>query len=114
MKIQRPKKLRITGSIEEIIKYLEVYLANTLADITTALTSLSFRDNFKSFTAQVTINAGQELQIQHNLGVIPTGRLILKSTGYQVRDGDAAWTSDYIYLKNEGSAAVSLTVVILR
>jgi hypothetical protein len=114
MRIQRPKKLRVGRTAEEIVKYLEVFLSNTLTDITTALTNLTFKDNFKSYTARVTINAGQELQIQHNLGVIPSGKLILKSTGYQVRDGDTAWTSDYIYLKNEGSNAASLTVVILR
>jgi hypothetical protein len=114
MKIQRPKKFRVGSTPQEVLQYLEVFLANTLTDITTALQRLTFKDNFKSYTAQVTISAGQELPIQHNLGVIPTGKLILKSTGYQVRDGDTAWTSDYIYLKNEGSNAVTLTVVILR
>jgi len=114
MKIQRPKKFRVGATPQEIIQYLEVFLANTLTDITTAMQRLTFKDNFKSYTARVTIEAGQELPIQHNLGVIPTGKLILKSTGYQVRDGDSAWTSEYVYLKNEGSSPVTLTLVILR
>lgn len=114
MKIQRPKKFRVGSTPQEIIQYLEVFLANTLTDISTALQRLTFKDNFKSFTAQVTISAGQELAIQHNLGVIPTGRLITRSSGYQVRDGDTAWTSDYIYLKNDGSSQVTLIVIILR
>lgn len=114
MKIQRPKRFRIGRTAEEILQYLEVYLANTLQDITTALTRLTFQDNFRSFEVEVTLAAGQELAIQHNLGVVPSGKLILKSTGYQVRDGDTAWTSDYIYLKNDGAGSVTLTVVILR
>jgi hypothetical protein len=114
MKIQRPKKFRIGRTAEEIIQYLEVYLASTLSDITTVLQKLTFKDNFKSFEATVTLTAGQELAIQHNLGVVPTGRLILKSTSYEIRDGDTAWTSEYIYLKNDGASSVTLTVVILR
>jgi len=114
MKIQRPKKFRVGSTPQEIIQYLEVFLNNTLTDVTTVLQRLTFKDNFRSYQTVVTIEAGQELPIQHNLGVIPTGRLILKASGYQVRDGDTAWTSDYIYLKNEGTNAVSLKIVILR
>lgn len=114
MKIQRPKRFRLGRTAEEIVQYLEFYLANTLADITTALNNLTFKDNFKCFETTVTINAGQELAIQHNLGVVPTGRLILKSTSYEIRDGDTAWTSEYVYLKNVGAANATLTVVILR
>lgn len=114
MKIQRPKKFRVGRTAEEIIQYLEVYLANTLADITTALQRLSFQDNFRSFEVEVTLAAGQELAIQHNLGVIPSGKLVLKSTGYQIVDGDTAWTSEYIYLKNLGASAATAKIVILR
>lgn len=114
MKIQRPKRFRIGRTAEEILQYLEVYLANTLQDITTALTRLSFKDNFVCYETEVTINAGQELEIRHNLGVVPTGKLILKGSGYQVRDGDQAWDENFIYLKNEGATAVTLKLVILR
>lgn len=114
MKIQRPKKFRIGRTAEEIIQYLEVYLANTLSDITTALQRLTFQDNFRSFETEVTLLAGQELAIQHNLGVIPSGKLILKSTGYEIVDGDTAWTSEYIYLKNLGAASATAKIVILR
>lgn len=114
MKIPRPKKLRIGRTAEEVLQYLEVHLANTLQDITTALANLTLKDNFKSYTASVTIGAGQEIAVQHNLGDIPTGKLIVRQNVAGIVDGDTAWTKDYIYLKNTGASTATATVVILR
>jgi hypothetical protein len=114
MKIQRPKKFRIGQTVEEIVQYLELYLANTLADITTAMQRLTFKDNFQSFQVEVTLSAGQELAVRHNLGAIPAGKLIIRSNGAGIVDGDTAWTQDYVYLKNVGASTQTATVIFLR
>lgn len=114
MKIQRPKKFRIGTTIEEVVQYLELYLAKTLTDITTCLNRLSFQDNFQSFQTEVTIAAGQELAIRHNLGGIPSGMLTLRTTGTGIVDGTTPWTEDYIYLQNTSAGSITSTIVILR
>ena len=114
MKIQRPKKFRIGTTLEEVIQYLELYLARTLTDITTCLNRLSFEDNFQSMQTEVTIAAGQELAIRHNLGTVPTGMLTLRTTGTGIIDGATAWTEDYIYLQNSSAGSITALIVILR
>lgn len=114
MKIKRPNKFRIGQSPERIEQYLAIQLQRTLDDITTALTRLSFKDNFKSDTLVVTVPAGAvDFAVRHSLGVTPSGRLFTRSNGSSVVDGTKSWTEEYIYLNNPGASAVTVTVVIL-
>lgn len=44
---------------------------------------------------------GEELKIQHGLGRIPKGYIILKKTYHAMNDGESgtAWDRDFLYLK---------------
>lgn len=114
MKIQRPKKFRLGRTADEIINYLEVYLSNTLSDVTTILSNISFQDNFKSMEVETNFAAGAETQIQHDLKFVPSGYLILKSSGVGLCDGPTAWTKDYIYLLNSSGTIINAKIIILR
>lgn len=112
MKLKRPNKFRETS--ETVAEYLTVSLIRTLDDITTALGRLSFADNFKSDQITVTIPAGTVNQaIRHSLGIVPLGRLVIRSTGSGIVDGTTEWTQDYVYLSNTGGSAVTLTIILL-
>lgn len=89
---------------------------NRLVDeLNTGLKRLTLTENFESYLAQVTIDAGTEETIAHNLGVIPSGRIILKHSGdSRIVDGDTDWDKNNIYLKNTGATDVTLTVLILK
>lgn len=113
MKIKRPNKFRQGNDPARIERYLAVDLQNTLTDVTTALTRLTFRDNFKSQTAIVTLSPGVDTEVKHSLGVVPSGRLIIRSNSNAIVDGDAAWTKDAIYLKNIGATVAVITVILL-
>ena len=113
MKLKRPNKFRQGNDPERIERYLAVELQNTLTDVTTALTRLTFRDNFKSQTVVATLNATAETEIKHTLGSVPSGRLIIRSNSASIVDGDTAWTKDAIYLKNTGATVAVVTVIIL-
>ena len=79
------------------------------------LVKMTFDDNFSKATREVTIPAGVELEIPHNLKVTPKYRIIARQRGDGlITDGEAAWTDTVIYLKNNGAVEVTLTVIILR
>lgn len=62
---------------------------------------------------EVTIAADTEAAVEHNLGVVPSGYIIVSSTLPFVADGDTAWTEDKIYLHNRSSSSsVTCKVVI--
>lgn len=79
------------------------------------LNQLSFADNFEAFIVEdVEIPAGTEVDISNRLqnNKIPKYYIILRQTGdARVIDGDTAWTSKLVYLKNVGSNDVTITVV---
>ncbi len=103
------------ATLEQVVHYLVNEHSSNLSDILNSLRRISFTDNFDSFRVTVTIAAGAELGIENKLrGTIPTDRIIVRSTGHEIVDGDSAWTTDYVYLKNQGASAVTATVVFLR
>lgn len=113
MKITRANKLRGQTTDDDLIKYLQVYLSKTLDDIIRALNNLTFKENFKSETITVTLKSGTEQAIKHNLGVVPVGRLIVKSQTWAITDGLTAWTNEEIYMINGSLSDQTITVIIL-
>lgn len=84
-------------------------------DLNTGLSRLKLEENFESYKTQVTIPATSELKIPHNLGGVPSDRLILRQSGNGlVVDGPTDWDENNIYLRNEGLVSVTITVLILR
>ena len=107
-----------TGTLETVISYLFADMPKTLRELSYGLTKLTFADNFESFKVSVTIPATSELAIRNQLrsGQIPTERIIVrgKSGAENVVDGDTDWTKQFVYLKNVGASAATVTVLFIR
>lgn len=101
----------------DVVRYLSIDLVKGMRELTNGLSKLTFDQNFESFETTVTIPASSELAIRNELrGVVPTKRLIVRGgTGaYSVVDGDTAWTTDYVYMKNTSGSSVTVTLVFLK
>lgn len=114
MRIKRPNKYRQGESPERLERYLANDLQNTLTDITTALTKLTFQDNFKAQVVSATIAPGAtDTAIRHKLGTVPYGRIIVRGASNDIIDGATAWTAENIYLRCTGAFPQLITIIIL-
>lgn len=114
MKIRRPNKFRQGDDPERVERYLATELQSTLSDVTTALNNLTFRSNFKCQIVPTVIpNGTTNFEIKHNLKVVPSGRLFIKSNVTDIIDGTTPWTNEAIYLSNPGGSIAVITVLIL-
>ena len=117
MIIRTPPKLT---NRSRLVEYVEVSLWSWLRDLTTGLLKLTFKENFQSFTVQVTILAMTEVSISNQFlnsfpGTIPSGRIIIKQKGDAViLDGDTPWNENLVYLKNPSSNNVTITVLFFK
>ena len=88
-----------------------------LRELSFGLTRLTFKDNFESSTIDgIVIPAGQEKQIQYQLVEGKVGKYFINlgQTGNGlITKGSTAWTSSHIYLVNNGTEQVTLSIVIL-
>lgn len=103
-------------TLQGVIQYLQEDLGKALRELSTGLSRLTLSENFESFTVQVSIPATSEIPIRNLLtgGVTPTKRVIVRSNSSTIVDGDTAWTSKYVYLKNTGGSTATATVIFLR
>ena len=85
------------------------YIQNS--ELSRGLETLTFSENFDAFVVEVELTAGQELAIKNRIQKTPKYRLILRqdATG-EITDGTTEWDSNNVYLKNNGSNTVRLTV----
>ena len=107
------------SSLRAVIDYLNGELSKTLRELQTGLARFSFSENFETFTiTDLAIAAGAEAEIRNEFrnGVIPTKWIRVRGdTGSKdVVDGDTAWSANFVYLKNVGASAATLTVVFFR
>jgi len=112
-------KLRATTNTDVLIKriweFLNVELATNFRELVNGLSKLNFIDNFESFEVDIEIEAGQELAIRNELiDIVPSRRIIVRSNGNSIVDGDKEWTKDYVYLKNIGTTKQTARVIFLR
>ena len=114
MKFLNFKLFRTGSSLEDVLQYLSVDLSNGLRDIYTGLTKLSFSDNFQSFRADISFTGAQEVTIRHNLGAIPSSRIIVRASASDIVDGDTPWNENNVYMKKTGTGAATATVLFLR
>lgn len=105
-----PIHLKPGASLQEVI---DAY--NDLADKFEFLsTKLSFR-NFDGQILEVSLAAGEEKRITHNLGVKPQYRVILSQSGNGVITDDPLKANNhFIFLKNNGSVAVKAKVLLVK
>jgi len=108
------KIFRGGDTLDDALNYLSVDLANSLRDLTTGLGRLKLLDNFEGFEAQVSFPGAGEVAIRHNLGFVPSQRIIVRATASDIVDGDTAWSTSFVYLKKTGSGSATATVIFLR
>lgn len=114
MKFSGFRKLKSATTLEEVIGYLQQGLALSLGELQSGLKYLDLVDNFESFEVRVTIPATSEISIVNKIGIVPTKRLIVRSNSSSIVDGDTAWTSDFVTLKNTGATDAIATVIFMR
>lgn len=114
MKFSGFKIFRSGDTIEDAIRYLSVELANSLRDLASGLNKLKILDNFEGFEATFTFAGSDEQAFRHNVGFIPSQRIIVRSTASDIVDGDTTWSKDYVYMKKTGAGAATATVIFLR
>jgi len=104
----------IGGSIDQVLKYLSVEMVSILRELSLALKSLSFGDNFESFQATLTLAAGEEAKIRNALATVPTKKIIVRHAGDSSIIDGAPWDINFVTLKNTGAAAATVTVIFMR
>lgn len=97
-----------------VSKYLQVDLYSWMKSLFAGLLKLNFKDNFDSFTVEnLTIPAGETVNITNGLGFIPFGRLIVRQTGNGVVT-DGTWDLETLRLFNNGAVDVVITVIFFK
>lgn len=114
MKFLGLKVYRGGDAIEDAVSYLRVDLANSLRDLSTGLSRLKLQDNFEGFMTEVIFTGAGEVGIRHNLGYVPSMRIIVRSTVPDIVDGATPWDENFVYLSKASSGAGTATVVFLR
>lgn len=91
-------------------------LPNLIRELTVGFNRLSLEDNTESFKTIVTILPSTVKQIAHNLGFIPSERIILRQdVEAAISDSATTWDDNFVYLENHnGSNTVTLTVIFMR
>lgn len=114
MKFRSFKEFR-DETLDRVIQFLRMDLTSTLRELGNGLSKLTFEDNFESFEISTTILAGQEVEIPNRLPVVPSRRIIVRQSGNGlITDGTTAWNASFLYLRNNGGASVTCTVVFMR
>ena len=90
-------------------------LRSLIKDLNHGLRNLTFTDNIEGFETTVEISATSELKIRNQLQFVPTRYIILSQTGNGlITKGSTDWSSDYLYLYNNGAVTVTVTVYFMK
>lgn len=109
------RTFKLGSTVEEVVSYLSQGLSISLKELQTGLSNLSFADNFSGQILEITVPPNTTTGFSHNLGVIPSQRVILKTTNYRIDDSDTPWTDKAFYLRNGDPAnAARVKILLLR
>ena len=90
-------------------------LKQLIKHLAPGLERLSFKDNFDGFEVTLIIPASSELKFRNQLKYIPSEYIIKFQQGDGlITAGDTTWTSDFLYMKNNGGSQVTAKVQFLR
>ena len=80
------------------------------------LRKLDFANNFESQVAEdIVISATSEASIRNELNFIPKKYIIVSQSGNGlVTKSSTEWTSEYLYLYNNGASEVTITVIFFK
>lgn len=112
-----PPKL---GTKEVYIKYLQTDLWTWMRDLSVGLIKINFAENFESFRVEnLVIKSGTEVAIANQLqskanNSIPTSRIIVRQIGNGLVTDGQAWTTNLVYLFNNGPDDVTVTVIFFK
>lgn len=97
-------------------QYFAIYYNKIIDELSIGLQSLRFTENFRCIESEtLTLASGDEVAIRHPFAVVPSYWIIVRRTGNSViADGDTAWNSDFIYLKNVGANSATFKVLIFK
>jgi len=78
------------------------------------LRKLTFRDNFFASVREVTISANTEIQVTHDLNIVPKYYILGSQdlSGSIVR-GEQTWTVNSISVKNDSNNNINTTLIIM-
>lgn len=84
-------------------------------DMSAFTTGISLKYNMDSVILErISILAGEEIKLSHNLKKVPKHRMITRQIGNSlITDGEEPWTDKYITLKNNGAEDALLSICIL-
>lgn len=85
-------------------------------ELAIGIVDLNFADNFVSFEKELVISATSEARIRNELQSIPKKYIITSQmgNGLVTKSSTTSWDSDYLYLYNNGSNEVTITVVFIK
>lgn len=95
--------------------FLQIQTMNALKRLLdSGLRKLTFEDNFLATVKEVSISAGEEIQVVHGLNVVPKYYIIGTQDlpGSLIR-GEQAWTDTFITVKNDSLNNINTTILIL-
>lgn len=97
-------KFRLIEDIRSMVK-----------DLNHGLRNLTFTNNVEGFEATVTISATSEATIRNELTFVPSRYIIMSQTGNGLlTKGTTEWSSDYLYIYNNGSVEVTATIFFMK
>jgi hypothetical protein len=108
------RTLKTAQTVEEVIQYLTVGLSLSLRELQAGLLKLKFEENFDTQTLGVSLPAGATVAYPHNLGVIPSKRLIVRASGSTIDDSSTPWTDTVVYFRNSGGSTITATIILMR
>lgn len=88
---------------------------NLTRQLAVGLRDLQFKDNFVSFEETIELPATTEVRVRNSLNIEPTRYIIVSQEGNGlVTKGSTEWTSDFLYLYNNGATTVTIKVIFFK
>ena len=90
-------------------------IMSIIRELSFGLRRLDFTNNFEGFETTVVIPTASELAIRNELKFIPSRYIIFNQTGNGlITKGTTDWSTDFVYLYNNGGVDVTATIQFLR
>ena len=90
-------------------------LVDLAKKLTVGLTKLTIEDNMESFKVEdLDIVSGTEVTIGNKLTFVPKQYIITSQVGNGLVTKTNTWDIDSLYLTNNGSSDVTITVIFIR
>lgn len=90
-------------------------LVDLAKKLTVGLSNLTFDDNMETYKVEnLQITAGSTVTIGNKLTFVPSQYIITSQEGNALITKTGTWTNKFLYLVNNGSNDVTITVIFMR